>query len=208
MSLFTNTPINETLDVIKKRLEDDTNLKLRTNLDVDDLMELLKFIVTTTYFSVRGTINQQKFGTAMGIPVSTIITNLLIEWLEEQAILTAPITCKSKLWKRYDNSLPFMDKLLIRKEDGTVKLLVYRMKTHTDQYINFTSQYPLHQKLGFNKTLLNRCNTIVSEPEDREKEVEYIIKALERCGYSSWTIKKMKEHQLQKGKTKKKRKRT
>ena len=69
VSLFTNTPINETLDVIKKRLEDDTNLKLRTNLDVDDLMELLKFIVTTTYFSVRGTINQQKFGTAMGSPL-------------------------------------------------------------------------------------------------------------------------------------------
>ena len=44
VSLFTNTPINETRDIIKKRLEDDTELKLRTNLNVDDIMELLKFL--------------------------------------------------------------------------------------------------------------------------------------------------------------------
>ena len=87
-----------------------------------------------------------------------------------------------------DNSLPFLDTLTIRKEDGTVKLLVYRKKTHTDQHLNFTSHHPLHQKLGVNETLLDR--SIVSEPEDREKEVEHITKALERCGYPSWTIKK------------------
>ena len=47
VSLFTNTPINETLDIIKKQLEVNTKLKLRTNLNVDDIIELLKFIVTT-----------------------------------------------------------------------------------------------------------------------------------------------------------------
>ena len=163
MSLFTNTPTNETLDIIKK-LEADTKLKLRTNPNVDDIMDLLlKFIATTTYLSFRGTIYQQKFGTTMGSPVSPVIETLFMEWLEHQAILTTPITCKPKLWKRYvdgvmegmvkgceqeqtehlnsidttgnikftyeeesDNSLPFLDTLMIRKEDGTVKLLVYR----------------------------------------------------------------------------------
>ena len=117
-------------------------------------MDLLKFIVATTYFSFRGTIYQQKFGTAMGSPVSPIIASLFMEWLEQQAIITAPIACKTKLWKRYvddvmevvrkgceqelrehlnsiyttyeeesDNSLPFLDTLMIRKEDGTVKHL-------------------------------------------------------------------------------------
>ena len=37
---------------------------------------------------------------------------------------------------------------MIRKEDGTVKLLVYR---NTYQYLKFTSHHPLHQKLGFIK---------------------------------------------------------
>ena len=47
VSLFTNTPINETLDIFKKQLEVDTKLNLQTNLNVDDIIELLKFIVTT-----------------------------------------------------------------------------------------------------------------------------------------------------------------
>ena len=89
-----------TLGVIKKQLEADTKLKLQTNVNVDDIMELLKLIITTTYFSFRGNIYQQKFGTAMGSPVSPVIANLFMEWLEQQVILTAPITCKPKLWKR------------------------------------------------------------------------------------------------------------
>ena len=100
-----------------------------------------------------------------------------------------------------DNSLPFMDTLMIRKEDGTVKLLVNRKKTHTDQYLNFTSHHPLHQKLWVIKALLDRCINIVSEPEGRENEVEHITKAIETCGYPSWTIKKVKEQQSQKEKT-------
>ena len=61
-------------------------------------MELLQFVVTTTYFSFRGTIYQQKFGTALG---SQVIANLFMEWLEQQAIDTAPLTCQPRLWKRY-----------------------------------------------------------------------------------------------------------
>ena len=93
---------------------------------------------------------------------------------------------------------------MIRKGDGTVKHLVYRKKSHTDQYLNITSHHTLHQKLGVIKTLLDRCNDIVSEPEDRKKKVEQITKTLERLGYPSWTIKKVKEQQSQKEKNKRK----
>ena len=93
VSLFTNTPIDDTLHIIRKRLEEDSTLKLRTTLQVEDIMELLQFVFPTTYFSFRGTIYQQKFGTAMGSPVSPVIANLFMEWLEQQAIVTAPVTC-------------------------------------------------------------------------------------------------------------------
>ena len=33
--------------------------------------------------------------------MSPVITNLFMEWLEHQAILTELVTCKPKLWKRY-----------------------------------------------------------------------------------------------------------
>ncbi|KAI0221210.1 hypothetical protein LSAT2_027403 [Lamellibrachia satsuma] len=77
VSLFIGTPINEILDIIKKQIEADIKLKLQTNLNVDDVMELLKFIVTTTYFSFWGSICQQKFGTAMGDTVCPSRANTL-----------------------------------------------------------------------------------------------------------------------------------
>ena len=161
VSLLTNTPIDDTLYIIRKRLEEDSTLKLRTKLQVGDIMELLQFVVTTTYFSFRGIIYQQRFGTAMGSPVSPVIANLFMKWLEQQAIATASVTCQPRLWKRYvddvmeivkkgceqqltahlnttdttgnikftyeeesEGSLRFLDTLMARKEDGTIKLLV------------------------------------------------------------------------------------
>ena len=58
-----------------------------------------------------------------------------------------------KLSKGY---LPFLGTLLDRKGDGCVKLLVYRKKTHINQYLYFNSHHALHQKLGIVKTLIDR----------------------------------------------------
>ena len=37
-----------------------------------------------------------------------------------------------------DKQIPFLDTLLLRREDESVKLLVYRKKSHTDQYLTFS----------------------------------------------------------------------
>ncbi len=68
VSLVTNTPIPETLNIICDRLNSDMSLHERTKLTVDDIMELIEFIANTTYFSFHGDIYVQKFGTAMGSP--------------------------------------------------------------------------------------------------------------------------------------------
>ena len=73
VSLFTNTPIPQSIEIIKNRLQKDKSLKKRTLLTPDDIVELLNFIRTTTYFVFRGQVYQQKFGTAMGSPVSPIV---------------------------------------------------------------------------------------------------------------------------------------
>ena len=82
---------------------------------------------------------------------------------------------------------------MIRKEDGNVKLLVYRKKTHTDQYLNLMSHHPLHQKLGVIRTLLNRCENVVTEEEDWRQEEEHIASALKKCTYPAWSIRKAKK---------------
>ena len=230
VSLFTNTPINKTLEIVREYLEKDTTLKKRTLLNIDDIVELLEFVLTTTYFSFRGEIYKQNFGAAMGSPCSAIIANIFMEWLEQKAIANAPVACRPKLWKRYvddvleiipkdstqtltdhlntvdptnsikftheeevNGQLPFLDTLITRKEDGSVKLSVYRKKTHTDQYLNFASQHPLHQKLGVVRTLMDRKNAIVTEEDDKKQEEDTIRNALKQYGYPNWTMEKVKK---------------
>ena len=55
-----------------------------------------------------------------------------------------------------DNSIPFLDTHIHRRYDGSIKVKVYRKKTHTNQYLAFDSHHPLHQKMGVIRTLMNR----------------------------------------------------
>ena len=48
-------------DMIRERLENDKTLKKRTKHKVDNIMELLKFVLETTYFRFGGEIYQLKF---------------------------------------------------------------------------------------------------------------------------------------------------
>ncbi|XP_072030410.1 uncharacterized protein [Amphiura filiformis] len=131
---------------------------------------------------------RQEFGSAMGSPVSPTVSNLFMEWLEQQAIHTAPLDFKPKLCvddileviqkgsvdmltqhlnqvdptnsikftheTEQENQIPFLDTLIVKKPDGSIKLLVYRKKAHTNQYLNFQSHHPLQHKLGVIRTLL------------------------------------------------------
>ena len=92
-----------------------------------------------------------------------------------------------------NGQIPFLDTLIVRREDGTIKLLVYRKPTHTDQYLNFRSHHPLHHKLGVIRTLLDRKDNIVTQDDDKEQEETRIKDALEGCGYPKWTFDKIKK---------------
>ncbi|XP_072033426.1 uncharacterized protein [Amphiura filiformis] len=92
-----------------------------------------------------------------------------------------------------DNSIPFPNTLITKKDDGSLKICIYRKPTHTDQYLQFQSHHPLHHKLGVVRTLIDRKDSIVSEEIDRQKETSHIEQALNQCGYPQWSIKKVVE---------------
>jgi len=97
-----------------------------------------------------------------------------------------------------DKQIPFLDTLLVRREDGSVKLLVYRKKSHTDQNLNFSSHHPLNHKLSVIRTQLERCYSIVTEEDDRKKVEEHVAKALNKSGYPPWTIDRVKQDIVEK----------
>ena len=80
------------------------------------------------------------------------------------------------------------------------------MKIHTDQYLHFQSHHPKHQKLGVVRTLRNRCEMLVSEECEKQKEIKHLEGALSQCGYPPWALKKVEESEKNKKVRKKKEK--
>ena len=80
-SLFTNVPIDATVQAALQKLENDPNLADRTMLTPAQIADLWTFVLRSTYFLYNGSIYEQKDGAAMGSPVSAVIANLYMERL-------------------------------------------------------------------------------------------------------------------------------
>ena len=52
-----------------------------------------------------------------------------------------------------DICLSFLDCLVTIDTDRTLSIAVFQNGIHTDQYLNFQSSHPLHQKLWLDKTV-------------------------------------------------------
>ena len=89
-ALFTSVPVDPALNIIKDLLEEDHTLKKRTVMEVSDIILLLEFCLKNTYFSLQDQFYEQVVGAAMGSPVSPIVANLYMEYLEQKALSTAP----------------------------------------------------------------------------------------------------------------------
>ena len=84
-ALFTSVPIDPALNIINDLLDKDTTLKERTLMEVGDIILLLEFCLKNTYFSFQDQFYEQVEGAAMGSPVSPIVANLYMEYLEQKA---------------------------------------------------------------------------------------------------------------------------
>ncbi len=126
--------------------------------------------------------------------VITLVKKGIVEKLQDHMNTVDPTgSIKFTREEEENKSMPFLDARFTRKEDGSVKSTVYRKKTHTDQYLNFASHHPRHQKIGVVRTLLNRCEAITSEEGDKKEEEDHLRAALGACGYPPWALKKAAE---------------
>ena len=90
VSLFTSIPTNLSLQVIQKRLQQDTLLTQRTHMSITNIIKLLDFVLQNSFSTYKNEYYQQISGCAMGSPVSATVADIIMEHVEETAISTAP----------------------------------------------------------------------------------------------------------------------
>nr|VZI51208.1 unnamed protein product [Spirometra erinaceieuropaei] len=96
---------------------------------------------------------------------------------------------KSTLEMETAGSLPFLDVLLGRRPDGSVRRSVYRKKTWSGQYTNFASFVPLQQKRNLVRCLAQRARKICST-DSIEEELRKIQDFVSENGYPERFIEK------------------
>ncbi len=84
MSVHTSVPVEESLTLIRELLEADPTLSEHTSLSPQQVSDLLKMCLTTTYFKYDGEYYAQIEGAMIRSPVSPIVANLFMEWFEGQ----------------------------------------------------------------------------------------------------------------------------
>ena len=94
VSLFTASPVDKACERIRRKLETDKSLQLRNKLTVNDIISLLHFTLSNSYFTYNNITYKQIPGCAMGSPISPVVANLYMEEIEEQAIDLAVIPPK------------------------------------------------------------------------------------------------------------------
>ena len=87
-ALFTSIPVKEALEVVRELLERDDSWTSgeAENLETEDVIQLLSFCLSTTYFVFREKFYQQKDGCAMGSPCSPLVANSYMEFFEKRAL--------------------------------------------------------------------------------------------------------------------------
>ena len=130
-ALFTSIPIDTTINIIKKQLDDGKDLHSRTKHDHQTHMLPLEFCLKNTYFKFNGKFYEQKEGAAMGSPISPIVANLFMEDLKTKAIRTS--STPPKTWRRFVD-----DTFTIIKKKNKNSLLQHLNSIHPS--IKFTCE--------------------------------------------------------------------
>ena len=131
-ALFTSVPIDPAINIIKRRLELDQELQLRTTMKVEQIISLLEFCLKMTYFQFQDRFFEQLHGTASyGVSHQPQLwPTSLCRTLRPRHLITQH---PPRIWKRYvDDTCVVIDSA--RKEE----FLEYI--NNIDPHIQFTTE--------------------------------------------------------------------
>ena len=158
-SLFTNVPVNETLEIFSSLLVEDTNMNQRTLLTASGILKLCHLVLTSGYFSHYDGIYLQRDGVAMGNSLGPIAANLFMVNLErvaKQRALSSGLTFPP-LWLRY------VDDILVHWVDSDDALTAFlNFLNGLSTSIKFTMELEKGGSLPFLDVMISRKNERMS----------------------------------------------
>lgn len=146
-SLFSNVPLDFTIDLILKKVYDDNiiNIKLKR----DQLKELLELCTKQLHFSFNGEMYRQADGVAMGSPLGPVIANIFMSELENE--LVPQLGEKMSLWLRYVD-----DTFTVLGENEVINIKAILNNFHPN--INFTHEIEIGSTISFLDVKVTRNN--------------------------------------------------
>jgi hypothetical protein len=81
--MYTNIPTSELKYIIKNIVDQNHNM---SNIENDELLNLLNFILEQNYFQFKNQFYKQNDGLAMGAPTSAILADTFIQYPEHTVI--------------------------------------------------------------------------------------------------------------------------
>ncbi|XP_039431508.1 uncharacterized protein LOC120414372 [Culex pipiens pallens] len=214
VSLFTNIPkYLVTHDIIMSWPE----ISPHTNISLDIFLEIVEFLIDSSYFCFQNNFYTQLLGTAMGSPLSPILADITTETLLLVATTTAKIPVDhirkyvddlflilhrdqvDDVFNQYDphlqftcevekeGKLPFLDLLVIRNPDNTLTTEWYAKPISSGRLLNFHSMHPLDQKLGVVSNFIDRVRTF-STATNVAQQNQLILQHLRRNDYPTHLI--------------------
>ena len=104
-SLFTNVPLDITIDIILKKVYDER--LINTNIKREDMKSLLLMCTKSVPFTFNDDMYIQTKGVSMGSPLGPLLANVFMCELENTLVPT--LTENMDMWTRYvDDTFAFM----------------------------------------------------------------------------------------------------
>ena len=145
-SLFTNVPLDETIQICLDKLYALSNPPAM--LPRSALKDLLVFATKKSHFVFDGQYYDQVDGVAMGSPLGPVLANIFMCHFEEKWVMNSSI--RPAIWFRYvDDTFTLFD-----NKESAVKFLDYLNSRH--DHIKFTIEFEQHSEIPFLDIVIKR----------------------------------------------------
>ena len=206
-SLFTNVPLDFTVDIILKRVF--TDKLISTTLSKSTLKKLILDSCRKTIFSYNGNYFKQIDGVSMGSSLGPVLSNIIMTELElkvvqplidngiikfycryvdDTLVLIKPenIQYVHDLLNSFNSNIQFTVDIFDNDNVHFLDLLIldnleidiFRKSTFTGQYLDYNSFIPWHYKVSWIRALVHRAKSICSTNSIFIEQTSYIFNKL------------------------------